>query len=122
MSKFAIHIIVPAKMIGTIIDLLDNEGILVSVTPIDDEKKPSRHRVPRSRKNTQTGQELVLQLLSSGAKTPQQLSTLFQAQGFSSSSYSPCCSKLHAAGKIHFSKTDGKWRLTDNTEQRLGAA
>lgn len=104
-AKFDMHIIVPAKMIGTIVELLAGEGILVSVAPkAPDNGHTKAHRGRYSPgtggRTINSGRTVVLEALKTGPKTIKELEDLFRTQGRASNSVSPVLSGLSAAGTI----------------------
>ena len=101
MTKFDMHIIVPAKMVGTIIELLAGEGILVSVKPQENQshsRVTKHHRATGSR--IENGRTIILDALSSGPKTFAVLESLFASKGRATNSVSPVLSGLTAANKV----------------------
>ena len=104
-QKFKMHLIVPIKMVGTIIELIADEGILVSVEPVVEKGKTFRY-VGGKRNKGISGSELVLTSLRDhgGLMKVKELEAVFVGKGFSTNSVGPSVSKLVIEKKI---KRDG---------------
>jgi hypothetical protein len=108
-DKMLMHLIVPAALVGTIIELVSGEGIVVKVETHTDEKKV---RFANGKRNKGIkGDDLLLSLLKACAMTSEAIEKAFIAKGFARSSVSPTVSKLRNNKKI--ARNDkGLWHLT----------
>jgi hypothetical protein len=103
-TKFELRLIVPAKLVGTIVELVEGEGILVSMTP--SYAKPNHRSSPIHRTHipglTADGlmQEYLASLKSKEQFTNRDVEKVFKDRGYSpksaSSRLSACVSKKQA--------------------------
>ena len=110
-QRFRMHLEVPTNLVGPIIELVDNEGILVSVEPLK-EKNTKKHFYTNGKRNKGvSGIDLLMGLLKDhkGGVVFEQLKKAFVEKGFSETSVSPILSKLSADGKIV--KVGNLWKL-----------
>ena len=94
-QRFKMHLEVPSKLVGTIIELLDGEGILVSVEPVVDKpKKVTRYAGGKRNKGISAVGLIVECLTKSKVLNMSQLRAFFTDRGFSENSVHPSLSKL----------------------------
>jgi hypothetical protein len=106
-QKFAMRIEVPAKLVGTIIELLDGEGTIVSVEQMR-EKAPSSgrgsgHHYAGGKKNKGiSGEVLAIEILATAGRSGvayKKAEAMFADRGFAKTSASPNLSKAVKAGR-----------------------
>lgn len=100
-SKFEMHLIVPAKLVGTIVELMEGEGVLVSMNPHNDKKK--QHYANGKKNKGISGSDAALEILSASGKpmTYKQVGKLMASKyNFSESSASPALSVLAKSKKV----------------------
>lgn len=104
MSMYELHLQVPTKLLTTILELIEGEGILVkmAVLPADEKRKPRkpRHYANGARLKGIDGRQLILKTLSSGPKSLTDVMSAFVTHGFAPSSASSRLSQLRAKGEI----------------------
>lgn len=117
MSQYEMHLIVPAKLVGTIIELLDGEGILVSTAPYDEKKsqapvaKKRKFKFAHGIKNKGVrGRELALEMVGRGPVTEAQARNIFVAKGFAPTSAQAFLSELKCEGRAK-RDANGYWSL-----------
>lgn len=84
-TRFELKLIVPAKLVGTIVELVEGEGILVSMTP--HQNGHHKRSGPRHHEADMTADKLLAQYLGglkSGASfTNKDVEKVFKATGYS---------------------------------------
>jgi hypothetical protein len=73
-TKFELRLIVPAKLVGTIVELVEGEGILVEMKPHHDNHKRKHNPYPRHHVTGMTADQLMSQFLSN-LKSKEQFTT-----------------------------------------------
>lgn len=109
--RYKVTIEVPAAMVGVVIDVLNGEGVLMSVEPVQpvqDSKRGSRY-VNGIRNKGMSAADLIMSTLeakhsASGAE----LEVAFAQHGFSRTSVSPSVARAIRAGKI-VRRRDGRF-------------
>jgi hypothetical protein len=100
-NYYRMELKVPANLVTTIFDLLKDDGLVVNVTPLQEETKVKPSKYANGKKNKGiTGAQLVLSALKHGACAQDILTTTFVARGFSPNSCHAACSKLIKEGKV----------------------
>jgi hypothetical protein len=97
------HLIVPAKLVGTIVELMDGEGILVSMNPFkgDTTKSKSYHYLGGKRLKGISGRDAVLEAVKQGHKTTERIARYLNTNyNFALKSTSPCLTHLERDGKL----------------------
>lgn len=117
-QMFDMHITVPAKVIGNIIELLSGEGILVSISPKAElaPKQAQRRYVGGRRNKGISGIDVIIMALGSGHTAG--LTSYFARHDFSVTSVSPSLTKARAAGLVE--GPSDNLRLTDKGVQHFG--
>lgn len=84
-TKFELRLIVPAKLVGTIVELVEGEGILISMTPSNQHRASpiTRHHEP-----DMTADQLMQQFLS-GIKIGHRFNNVELIKAFRARGYSP---------------------------------
>lgn len=79
-TKFELILIVPAKLVGTIVELMEDSGVLVSMKPHNHTPK----RVQRHHEPGMTADDLMAQFIKAvkGQFTYKQVEEVFKAKGF----------------------------------------
>src|SRR5580693_2555253 len=104
-QKYNMHLVVPASLVGTIIEVLNDTGVLKSLEVIDE---PTSDEAPKKQVRYAHGQrnkgikgiDLVIQSLGRGSMSVGALEAEFIKRGFSSSSLSPTLHILKSEGRI----------------------
>ena len=114
-TKFEITLIAPAKLVGTIVELLNDEGCLVSMRPYvetDTPKKPL-HRFHGGKRNKGiSAANAVLEALDKNLRIPDSIGNYIASNyGFAPNSASPALSRLLTEGRVH-KEPDGSYRRT----------
>lgn len=102
-NLFEMHLIVPPKLVGTIVELMSDEGIIVTMNPYKNSKKQIKVYAGGKRNKGISGEEAVLTILKDAGKpmTHQQVGKLMASKfGFSANSSSPVLSRLAKGKKV----------------------
>lgn len=103
-AKFEMHLIVPPKLVGTIVELMEGEGVIVSMNPHNEKGKRNGPRYAGGKRNKGiSGANAALAIIKESAKplTYDKIGTLMASRhNFSVTSASPVLAKLVAAKKI----------------------
>lgn len=101
-GKFELHLIVPPKLVGTIVELMDGEGIIVSMNPYVDKKSAPRRYLNGKKNKGISGIDAVIAILTDHKKLQyDKIGKLMQSKhNFAPSTASPVLSKMVKAKKI----------------------
>ena len=113
-GKFDMQLIVPTKLVGTIIELLEGEGVIVSMVPNNDKTKRGKNQRYADGKRNKgiAAPEAVLAILNESkvALTVPQIGKLMASKhNFAESSASSTVSRLRKEKKIKC--VDGKYHV-----------
>lgn len=115
-TKFDVHVIVPAKLIGTLVELLEGEGCLVSMEPYVEKvgiKKPKFAYAGGKRNKGISGYDAVIEAIKVGYRTTEKIADhMVKEYGFAPTSASPAITHLKAAGRIKQDEDSKIWSLT----------
>ena len=105
-DKYVMTLIVPARLVGTILDVLKGEGLMVKTEPYVEteqqqqpKKKEFRYAGGKRNKGI-SGVDLAIQSIQAGVKTDRGLMKAFVIKGFSENSSGPVISRLLQEGRI----------------------
>ena len=108
-GKFEMKLIVPTKLVGAVVELMEGEGIIVHMAPFVEENKTKprkgsgQHYAGGKRDKGISGNEAVMAILKESklALTAEQVGKkMAERWGFSANSASPVLSKLQADKKV----------------------
>lgn len=112
-SKFEIHLVAPANLVGDIVELMDGEGVIVNIKPHDAKSNGTRHHYVGGKKNKGiSGEAAALLILKESNKpmTPTQVGKIMASKhNFAVSSASPVLSNLKIKKKVSYK--DGSYSL-----------
>lgn len=97
--KYEMTLIVPAKLVGTILELLDGEGCMVRTTPHTATNGPKIHRRRAPRGGPNAGIKVAYAALQAGLHTSKQIEDFFESKGLSRNSAGPRLCDLRTQGK-----------------------
>lgn len=93
-DKFDVHLIVPANLVGTIVELMQGSGVLVSMTPHEGREARRKHFYRGGKRDKGiSADDAILEYLRASAG----LATLKQLSSYLSSKYSFADSSAGAA-------------------------
>jgi hypothetical protein len=112
--KYEMNLIVPVRLVGPIMELLDGEGVLVSTKPHDEtmatgNKKVFRYAGGKKNKGI-SSEELIKQMLADGSKTDKEMSFAFKRHGFADTSTAASLSHYRIKGLVR-RDANNKWEL-----------
>ena len=93
MQKFKMHVEVPAKLVGTIIELLADEGVVISVEQMKSGAPAPRYAGGKRNKGI-SSRDLVIQTVGPRGATIEQIRTAFAGRGFAPTSVHPALNGL----------------------------
>jgi len=112
--KFTMHLVVPTRLVGPITELLEGEGVLVSMEPYKENSK--RRFIKRAARGglNETGEDLCFRLIreSKDGKTQAELQQAFKEAGRNPVSVSPVTSVLRKK-KLVTCDDKNVWRVTE---------
>jgi DNA-binding MarR family transcriptional regulator len=103
MSKFELKITIPARLIGTVVELLQDEGELISIQQYKETRRVKHHT---NQRYEQPASEIVFQALAQPATAIGLSKALKMPVGTVSSSLD----KLQKAGRVEKSGKNHTWR------------
>lgn len=116
MQYYKVTLRVPVKMLSTIMEVLDGEGVLISAVPDEGVEVANGAKVRKNRyfggrrSKGISGEELALQCLKDGPQTEEAITPTFQSHGFAVNSVSAVLSKARRDNLVS-RLTDGRWAL-----------
>lgn len=117
-QKFEMHLIVPIKLVGPIVELMAGEGVVVTMSQHVEKvhsRKKTRHSYANGMKDKgMLGNDAVLEIMTNEARPLATLEVgklMATKHGFAESSASSYLSKLLREGKVTRDPSNGKYAL-----------
>jgi len=103
-DKYMMHLVVPVRLVGDILQIMQGEGIMVKCEPyIETEpstKPRSKYYVGGKKNKGIRGVDLAIEAGKSGVRERADFKRIFTAKGFSPNSASACLSQLCDEGRF----------------------
>ena len=104
-DKYSIHVVVPTRLVGSVLELINGEGEVLHVEPFQappSRSKRSRRYLGGVKDKGVTGRALVLETLKDKPASRDELIAAFKAKGFAPSSCSSTLSALRAQDAVRY--------------------